>query len=84
VVQSGRDQNGVGISVVPDQPQEFSSQQSMIIQGKDVTGGIQPKFVYQSTSPDYYEPVEHWEVDENTNVDVLRKLRKIIHDHLST
>jgi hypothetical protein len=27
--------------------------------------------VYQSTSLDYYEPMEHWEVDENTNVDVF-------------
>jgi hypothetical protein len=84
VVQNGRDQNGVGISVVPDQPQEISSQESMISQGKDVIGGIQPKFVYQSTSPNYYEPMEHWEVDENTNVDVLRKLKKITHDHLNT
>jgi hypothetical protein len=24
--------------------------------------------VYQSASFDYYEPVDHWEVDENTNV----------------
>jgi hypothetical protein len=46
VVQSGRDQNGVGIYIVPDQPQEISSQESMISQGKDVTRGIQPKFVY--------------------------------------
>ncbi len=43
-------------------------------QGRDVTRGIQPKFVYQSTSPDYYEPVENWEVDENTNVDVCEEI----------
>jgi hypothetical protein len=30
-------------------------------------------FVYQSTFLDYYEPVEHWEVDENTNVDVFEE-----------
>jgi hypothetical protein len=41
--------------------------------GRDVIGGIQPKFVYQSASLDYYKPVEHWEVDENTNVDVFEE-----------
>ncbi len=45
-------------------------------QGRDVTGGIQPKFVYQSTSLDYYEPVEDWEVDENTNVDVCEEIEE--------
>jgi hypothetical protein len=25
----------------------------------------------QSTSPNYYEAMEHWEVDENTNVDMF-------------
>jgi hypothetical protein len=29
-------------------------------------------FVYQFASPNYYELVEHWEVDENTNVDVFK------------
>ncbi len=32
--------------------------------------------MYQSTSPNYYEPVEHWEVDENTNVDVLEETKE--------
>jgi len=45
----------------------------MTSRGRDVTRGIQPKFVYQSTSPNYYELVEHWEVDENTNVDVFEE-----------
>jgi hypothetical protein len=45
-------------------------------QGRDVTKGIQPKFVYQSSSPNYYEPVEHWEVDENTNVDVFEETKE--------
>jgi hypothetical protein len=27
--------------------------------------------VYQFAISNYYEPVEHWEVDENTNVDVF-------------
>jgi hypothetical protein len=42
-------------------------------QRKDVTGGIQPKFVYQSAFPNYCELVEHWDVNENTNVDVLEE-----------
>jgi len=32
--------------------------------------------VYQSTSPDYYEPMEHWEVDENINVDVFKEIEE--------
>ncbi len=48
----------------------------MINQGKDVIGGIQPKFVYRSTSPNYYEPMEQWEVDENTNVDVFEEVKE--------
>jgi len=27
--------------------------------GRDVTKGIQPMFVYKSTSLDYYEPMEN-------------------------
>jgi len=30
----------------------------------------------QFTSLDYYELVEHWEVDENTNVDVFEENEK--------
>jgi hypothetical protein len=33
-------------------------------------------FVYQSASPDYYEPMEHSEVDENTNVDVFEDIEE--------
>ncbi len=29
--------------------------------------------MYHSTSPNYYELVEHWEVHENTNVDVFEE-----------
>ncbi len=32
--------------------------------------------MYQSTSPYYYELVEHWEVDENTNVDVFEEIEE--------
>jgi hypothetical protein len=58
VVQSCRDQDGVGIFEVPDKPQEISSQELVISQGNDVTRGIQPMFVYQSAFLDYYEPME--------------------------
>jgi hypothetical protein len=73
MVQSCRYQDGARISVVLDQPQEISSLKSVTNRKRDVTGGIQPRFVYQSTSPNYYEQVEHWEVDENTNVDVFEE-----------
>jgi hypothetical protein len=33
-------------------------------------------FVYQSTSLDYYELVEYWEVEENTNIDVLEEIEE--------
>jgi len=45
--------------VGPLQSQEISSLELVTNQGKDVIGGIQPKFVYQSASPNYYEPMEH-------------------------
>jgi hypothetical protein len=32
--------------------------------------------VYQFVSPYYYEPVEHWKVDENTNVDVFEEIEE--------
>jgi hypothetical protein len=48
MVQSRRNQDGVGIFVVPNQPQEISSLELMISQRRDVTRGIQPKFVYQT------------------------------------
>jgi hypothetical protein len=32
--------------------------------------------VYQSTSPDYYEPMEDWEVEENTNIDVFEEIEE--------
>jgi hypothetical protein len=32
--------------------------------------------VYQSASLDYFGLVEHWEVDENTNVDVFEEIEK--------
>ncbi len=73
IIQSHKDQDGARTSILPNKSQEFSSPKSMTSRGRDVTRGIQPKFVYQSTSPNYYEPVEHWEVDENTNVDVFEE-----------
>jgi hypothetical protein len=44
--------------------------------GRDVIGGIKPKFVYQSAFLNYYEPTESWEVEENTNIDVLEETKK--------
>jgi hypothetical protein len=32
--------------------------------------------MYRFASPDYYEPMEHWEVDENTNVDVFEETKE--------
>ncbi len=76
MVQSRKNQNRAKTFVVPGQLQEISSLESVINQGRDVTRGTQPKFVYQSTSPDYYELMEHWEVCENTNVDVFEEIKE--------
>jgi len=76
VVQSRRDQDGGGNSIILDQPHEILSPKSVTSQRKDVIKGIQPKFMYQSTFPDYYEPMEHWEMDENTNVDVFEETKE--------
>jgi hypothetical protein len=32
--------------------------------------------VYQSASPNYYEPMEDWEVEENTNINVVEKTKE--------
>jgi hypothetical protein len=32
--------------------------------------------VYQYKFPNYYEPVSHWEVDKNTNVDVFKEIKE--------
>jgi hypothetical protein len=58
VVQNHRDQNGVGTSVVFDQPHEISSLKLVINQGRDIIGGTQPRFVYQYTVQNYYELME--------------------------
>jgi hypothetical protein len=59
VVQSRKDQNGVGTFVILNQSQEILSPKSVINQRRDVTWGIQPMFVYQFASQNYYEPIEH-------------------------
>jgi hypothetical protein len=76
VVQSHRNQDKTWTFVVLKQPQEISSLELVTSQGRDVTKGIQPKFVYQFSSPNYYEPMEHWEVDENANVDVFEETQE--------
>jgi hypothetical protein len=32
--------------------------------------------VYQSASPNYYEPMEDWEVEENSNINVLAEIKE--------
>ncbi len=32
--------------------------------------------MYRSTFLNYYELVEHWEMDENTNVDVFKEIKE--------
>jgi len=59
MVQSCKNQNRAGTFVVLNQLQEILSPKSMTSQRRDVTWGIQPKFVYQFASPNYFEPVEH-------------------------
>ncbi len=76
VVQNHRNQDGAWTSIIIYQPQEISSLESVTSQGRDVTRGIEPRFVYQITSLNYYEPVEHWKVDENTCVDVFEKTKE--------
>jgi hypothetical protein len=76
VVQSRRNQHRVKTSIVFDQPQRMSSPKLVTNRGRDVRRGIQPKFVYQSTSLDYYETVENWEVEENTNINVVEEIKE--------
>jgi len=52
VVQIHRDQDGIGTSIILDQPPEIWSPKSIISKGKDIIGGIQSRFMYQ------FEPVE--------------------------
>jgi hypothetical protein len=54
-----RDQNRARTFVAPDQPSKILSPKLVTNQRRDITRGIQSKFVYQSTSPNYYEPVEN-------------------------
>jgi hypothetical protein len=32
--------------------------------------------VYQSASPNYYEPMEDWEVKENTNINLVEETKE--------
>ncbi len=76
MVQNWRSQDEARTFAVPNQLQEISSFESMNSWRKDVIGGLQLRFVYQSTSLDYYELVEDWEVDENTNIDVIEEINE--------
>jgi hypothetical protein len=46
----------------------------MISQKRDNSKVIQSRFVYQSASPNYYELVEDYKVEENTNINVLEEI----------
>jgi len=76
MVQIRRNQDGVRAFEVFDQMQEISSLKSLTNQRRDVIGGIQPMFMYQSTFLDHYELVEDWEVEENTNIDVVEEIEE--------
>jgi hypothetical protein len=76
VVQSHKDQNEVGTSVIPKQSHEISSLELVTNKRKDVIRCIQFKFVYQYASLDYCEQMEPWKVDEKTNVDVFEKIEE--------
>jgi hypothetical protein len=76
MVQNRTNQDGVGTSLVPDQLHEISSPESVTNQRRGVIIGIQPKFVYEFTFLDYYELMEHWQVDEITNVGVFEEIEE--------
>jgi hypothetical protein len=48
----------------------------MTNQGSDNIKGILFRFVYQSTFQDYFELMEDWEVEENTNINVLEEIEE--------
>jgi hypothetical protein len=35
-----------------------------------------PRFMYHFASPNYYELLEDWEVEENTNINVLEETKE--------
>ncbi len=76
VVQSKKDQDEAWTFVVPDQPLEISNLESVNSRRRDVTRGIQPKFVYESRFLNYYEPMKDQEVEENTNIDVVEEIEE--------
>ncbi len=45
-------------------------------QGMDIIRSIQSQFVYQSMFLNYYELVEDWEVEENTNINVFEDIEE--------
>jgi hypothetical protein len=55
----------------------------MTSQGRDIIGGIQSRFVDQFASPNYYEPMEIRRWKETPISMWLRRLGKIIYDHLN-
>jgi hypothetical protein len=76
MIQIQKNQDGTRTSEVFDQMQKISSLESLTNQKRDVIGGVQPMFVYQSTSLNYYELVEDSEVEENTNINVVEETKE--------
>ncbi len=76
VVQSRKYQDEAKTFVILGQPHEISSPVTMTSGRRDIIGGIQSRFVYQSTFPNYYESMKNWEVEENTNIDVFEEIEE--------
>jgi hypothetical protein len=76
MIQIQKNQDGTRTFEVFDQMQKISSLESLTNQKRDVIGGVQPMFVYQSTSLNYYELVEDSEVEENTNINVVEETKE--------
>ncbi len=74
VVYNQIDQDGVSTSIILDQSQEISSPKLMNSRGRDVIGGIQPRFMYQFAFKIYYELMEDWEVVESININVVENI----------
>jgi hypothetical protein len=83
MVQSCKDQDGARTLAVLDQLHEISSPVLMTSRRRDVTRGIHPMFAYQSTSSNYYEPMEHGRWMKTPMLMCLRRLKFFIKNHLN-
>jgi hypothetical protein len=84
MVQGCRNQDEARTSIVPNQLHGISSLKQVITSRKrDVTRGIQPRFVYQLAFPNHYEPMEARKWKKTLISMYSKKLRTIIYDHLN-